>query len=171
MHNAVSEWQEQRPFEEAGDITSVHAVLAVDGRDEVTVDALASKYVVAYTVPNGIPAIEMRFRSVGTADDTVVAHVYAKFKTPGSAENPEHYTHVGRLTMDQGTQDSNDEHFIDVVSAASVAWSDGFTVETTTNEIGRVYMNTGGCEKILIIASAMAQSQLFVDIKKHDKEF
>lgn len=171
MHNAVNEFREQHPFEEAGDITSVHAVLGVDGRDEVTVDALDSKYTVAYEIPLGTPAVEMRFRSVGNDGNTVVLYVYAKPKTPGSAENPEHYTKICKLTMDQGTQDSNDEHFVDVVAVTSVLFASGITVDTTTNEIGRVYMNTGGWEKILVIASAMVQTQLFVDIKKRDKEF
>uniref|UniRef100_A0A6M3KV76 Uncharacterized protein n=1 Tax=viral metagenome TaxID=1070528 RepID=A0A6M3KV76_9ZZZZ len=171
MHGSENEFREQHPFEEAGDITSVHAVLGVTERDEVTVDALASKYVVIYTVPKGTPAIEMRFRSVGSENDTVIFHVYAKPITPGSAENPEHYTKIGRITADQGTQDSNDEHFVDVVSAASILFASGITVETTTDEIGRVYINTGGYEKILIIASAMAQTQIFVDVKKRDKEF
>lgn len=170
-HHAENEFREQHPFEEAGDITSVHAVLAADGRDEVTVDALAAKYRVLYEIPFGVPAIEGRIRSVGTVDDTVDVHVYAKPKTPGSAENPEHYVRVGELTFDQGTQDSNDEHFADIASIASNLWAPGLTVQTTANEIGRFFLNTAGYEKFLFIASAMAQTSIYLDIKKHDKEF
>lgn len=171
MHGSENEFREKHPFEEAGDITSVHAVLGVTERDEVTVDALATKYKVVYEIPFGVPAIEARVRSVGTVDDTVVIFIYAKSKTSGSAENPEHYTKVGRVTMDQGAQDSNDEHFNDVASIASNVWAPGLTVQTTTDEIGRVYLNTGGYEKFLFIVSAMAQTSIYIDIKKHDKEF
>lgn len=171
MHSAYNEFREQHPFEEAGAITSVHAVLDVGERDEDAVDALAAKYRAIYEVPFGVPAIEVRVRSVGTENDTVDVHIYAKPKTPGSAENPEHYIRVGELTLDQGTQDSNGEHFADVASIASNLWAPGLTVQTTTDEVGRVYLNTAGYEKFLFIASAMAQTSIYIDIKKHDKEF
>jgi len=175
MHNAVNEFREQHPFEEAGAITSaLAAVLAVDERNETFVDALAAKYKVIYEVPFGVPAIEMRVRSAGTvAAHTVDIHIFAKPKTPGSAENPEHYVRVGEVTLDQGTQDTNTDsiHFADVASIASNLWAPGLTVQTTTNEIGRVYLNTAGYEKFLFIASAMAQTSIYIDIKKHDKEF
>ena len=172
MHNAVNEFREQHPFEEAGAITSaLAAVLAVDERNETFVDALAAKWKIIYEVPFGVPAIEVRVRSVGTENDTVDVHIYAKPKTPGSAENPEHYIRVGELTLDQGTQDSNGEHFADVASIASNLWAPGLTVQTTTDEVGRVYLNTAGYEKFLFIASAMAQTSIYIDIKKHDKEF
>lgn len=174
MHNAVNEFREQHPFEEVGDITSVHAVLGVTERNETFVDALAAKWKVIYEVPFGVPAIEVRVRSVGaTENDTVDIHIYAKPKTPGSAEKPEHYTRIGELTLDQGKQDANNAstHFADVASIASNLWAPGLTVQTTTDEIGRVYLNTAGYEKFLFIVSAMAQTSIYIDIKKHDKEF
>lgn len=171
MHNAVNEFREQQPFEAVGGITSVHAVLAVDERTETVVDALATKWTVIYKVPFGVPAIEARVRSVGDEDHTVVVHVYAKPVTPGGSQDPEHYTKVGRITMDQGAQDSGSEHFVDVVSVASNVWAPGLTVQTTVDEIGRIFLNTAGYEKFLFIATAMAQTSIHIDIKRHDKEF
>jgi len=62
MHGSENEFREQHPFQLAGTITSAQTALAVTGRDEVTVDAIAATKTVIIEVPFGCPALEFRLR-------------------------------------------------------------------------------------------------------------
>ena len=171
MHTAVNTFRERQPFLQIGSITVTNGVLAVTARDETSVDALADANKVIYEVGEGVPALEFRFRTDGSDGDDTVLEVYAKPKTGGSNESPEHYTRIGTLTMIQGTQDSNSEHFIDEITVSNAEWPSGPTAITTTNEIGRVLCNTYGYEKLVFVASTRDTTTIYVDVKKHDKEF
>jgi hypothetical protein len=170
MHGSENEFREQHPFQLAGTITSAQAALAVTGRDEDTVDAIAAAKTVIIEVPYGTPALEFRLRTDGSENDTSVLDFYAKPKTEGGLAI-EHYTRMFTLTSDQCTQiAATGIYFGDSFVITNNQWEAGYSVENTTNEIDRLRVNTDGYEKILIIATTLATTTIYVDAKKLDKD-
>lgn len=170
-HHAENEFRERQPFQLKGTITSAQTALTVTGRDEDTVDALATTKTVIIEVPEGTPGYEIRLRADGNDNDTNILDFYAKPKTEGSSLDPEHYTRMFTLTGDRSTQiAATGIYFMDQFSLTNNEWTPGVTVENTTNEIDRLRFNTDGYEKILIIATTLATTTIYVDAKKLDKD-
>ena len=153
----------QYEFIQIGGITSTEPALAVDERDNASVVALASTKTVIWHPDDGTVAALLRFRTDGNDGDDVVVQMYA-------AKGADYYTRVATLTMQQGTQDWSSGHFIDTITLSNEQWDLGIRVQNTTDEIGRVYFNTGGFDRFLFIAPTKAPTTLYVDICRLDQE-
>lgn len=171
-YTSINEFRERQPFQFKGEITSAEATLIVTARDENTVDALASTKTVIIEIPEGTPGLEIRIRADGNADDTNVLDFYAKPRTIGGSQDPEHYTRMFTLTGDRSAQKAGGSgiYFVDQFAISNNKWQPGYTVENTTDEIDRLRFNTDGYEKILIIATALVTATVYVDAKKLDKD-
>jgi len=169
-----SEFIEQYPFEEIGTITASQYSIGANVRSESLVDAIDGTKKVIYKVPSGTPAIEIRFRSNGNDDDDVVVFVLAKPRTSGSITDPEHYVPVCKFIMKQGCQYAENpptKCFIDDIVMTDINWPSNPVVITATAIIGRVLINTYGYEKFVFTTSVKDMGTLYVDIRRHDKEF
>lgn len=162
------EWQN-----EATGITVANGALAVDGRDYATVDAIADANKKVITLDDGTVAIECRFRFDGTENDTNVFQVY------GMRGDSDHYQRIGQVTVLQGTQDCSVGHFGDELTLANDAWHNEANVrthvgvQTVTDEIGRLRLNTLGYKKILFVLSSLDASTTtcYVDWCRKDLEW
>lgn len=155
-----------------GIITTVAAAgnFDVTHRDNASVVALAAAKKVIIKPPNGILAIELRFRFNGIASDQHILPIFV-------AAGDDYYDLVDTLTIDQGTQQhtagaaGTGIWFCDTIVSAGEKW---LTVtkelSSTTNNIGRFTMNMHGYDRIWIVASTLdtanAGTKLYIDWKQ-----
>ena len=148
---------------DAGDYDVTH-------RDNTNVEALAAAKKVIIKPPNGVVAIEFRFRFNGTAGDQ---HVLQKFLAAGN----DYYDLVDVLTIDQGTQQhtagaaGTGIWFCDTVSSADEKWlTDTRQLSDTSNHIGRDTQNMHGYDRVLWLASTLdtanSGTTLYIDWKQ-----
>ncbi len=160
------DYEGQYDWLQIGTLTVANGVLAVTGRDNASVDDLADANKVIWRPDNGTAAALIRFRvgAVASDGDTNVIEVYA-------AKGADYYTRIGTLTTAVGAQDWSSGHFIDEIAITNEKWSHGIRVENVTDEIGRVYLNTGGFDRFLFVASTLATPcTLYIDIVRLDKQ-
>lgn len=141
----------------------------VDNRTDALVEALSATKKVLIRPPNGVVAIELRFRADGTAADQHVLEVFA-------AAGVDHYNLVATLTIDQGTQiyTSGSIYFCDTIVPSNEKWLTTQTELTdTSNHIGGYTMNMHGYDRLWIVASTLDTaggspnlSNLYVDWKQ-----
>ena len=135
---------------------------AADARDNASVEALADGKKVIIKPYNGIVSIEFRFRFDGAEDDQHVLQLFA-------AAGVDHYRWVDALTIDQGTQDSTSEHFIDTVVSATEIWHTAATELSKADYMGGYTMNTHGYDRFWFVASTLdtanGGANLYIDWK------
>lgn len=145
-----------------GGISVTQATLAVNGRDDATVEALAAANKVLWEPDDGTLAAEIRFRTDAADDAAWVAEIFA-------ARGTDYYTRVGTLTMTVGKQVCTVGRFIDSIVITNDEW-ESITAETTADEIGRVRLYTQGYTKFLFIAPTLpAGKVLYVDVARKDQ--
>ena len=150
-------------FDQAGSIAAATTALGVNGRDSVSVAALAAANVILYTAPDGAGSIDIRFRANGSENDNIVVNLYAA----RASGDRYHYHLVATLTMQQGAQDSTSEHFIDVITP-SVEDPIFEAVEfSCTDGIGHYELQTKGYNKFLFITTTHITGKLlYIDVAR-----
>ena len=161
--NYCADFEGQYEFIQIGDIVSTQAALAVDERANAFASALADTKKVIWRPDDGTPAAIMRFRTDGSDGDDIVIEMYA-------SKGADYYTHVATLTTIQGTQDWSGGHFVDEIVVTNEEWDLGLRVQSVTNEIGRVYFNTGGFDRFMFIVTTLDPTTLYVDIARLDHQ-
>jgi len=129
------------------------------GMADATVEALAAAKKVKITPFNGTPAIALRFKSDGSANDDSIIQLYA-------ANGVDHYQHMAQLTVTQGTQlYSTGIYFCDKITPANEEWYSTVTEldGTGINFIGGYVFNTHGCDRFLILCNDLDTTTLYVD--------
>jgi hypothetical protein len=148
-----------------GLLTTAQAIVAVDARDDASVEAIAAANKALIKPPNGTVALELRFRSDGTsAGDQEILELYA-------AAGVDHYVHVDQLTIDRGTQEySSTIFFYDTIVSAGEQWITATSeLSTTSNHIGRYVINTHGYDRFLLTMTTKDANttNLYVDWRRH----
>ena len=160
--NYCADFQGHYDWVQVGSITATEAALAVSGRDATSVNALATTKKVLFSADDGTAAFAVRFRTDGNENDSSTLHLYA-------AKSSDYYTKMCDITALQGLQDWSSGHFVDSLVLSSESWQPGIRVDSPTDEIGRLIINTGGYEKFLFIASAKTPTTIYIDICRVDK--
>lgn len=143
---------------------------AVTARDDASVEALAAAKKVIIKPPNGVVALELRFRFNGGAADQHVVQLFA-------AAGVDFYNLVATLTLDQGTQQHTSGAagtgiwFIDTIVPSNEKWLTAQTELTdTSNHIGGYTMNMHGYDRLWAVASTLdtanSGTTLYVDWKQ-----
>ena len=153
----------------AGTITVAEAALAVDERDNASVEAFASTKTVIYRRRTMNTWAELRVRATGSNNERAVLQMYA-----ASGQN-DYYSYMGQLSLVIGQQQADgDNLFVDTFTPAS---ENGFyeAVEwNTTDYIGRYAWKMKGYDRFLIICSAFTDAgvtALACDIREFNSDF
>lgn len=147
-----------------GELTTEQAALAVDGRDVATVEALTATGVAVFNPDDGTPSLEIRIRTDGTEDDQFALHIYA-------ARGNDYYQKVGIITCDQGAQECAVGAFVDVLVEAEDSWTE-LSVESVTDEIGRIYLNTKGYDRFVFFSPDCLDDDIntvYIDVARRDQ--
>lgn len=144
----------------AGTITVQQALLAADGADSASVEALAAANKVLIKPPNGTVSMELRFYGDGAENVDDVVQLYA-------AAGADHYRHFAQLTIIIGTQDYGSYHFHDTVTPANEAWLTTVSeVSPGSDHMGSYVFNTHGNDRFLVIASDLDCTLIGVDWRR-----
>lgn len=147
----------------AGSITDEadSADYTVTARDDASVEALADAKKVIIRPPNGTVAIELRFRSDGSADVDSILQMFA-------AAGVDHYVHIAQLTVTQGEQiDTGSIYFCDGITPASEIWITTVTELTTIAEnIGSYLINTHGYDRFWFVANDLDTTTVYIDWRR-----
>jgi hypothetical protein len=147
-------------FYNIGTITSAQAALGVLARDSATVDALAAAKKILIPLVGDPEAYLLRFRSDGSENDTNILQLYL-------GDDNDHYEYIGQLSVNQGQQiDAGSIFFGDVVTPANENTFFAGVEDTTTNYIGKYFFKVHGYKNLLIVASTLATTTLYVDGKR-----
>jgi len=162
--NPAEDYVHQFTWEEAGSITAEQAALAVDARDDASVEALDSTKKVKIVPNDGTVALEFRFRS--DADDDAVDSVLELYAAAGD----DHYTRIAQLTIKEGLQEhSTGIFFADSITEALNNWiSDTKVVQPSSpdDHIARYVLNAHGYDRFLFIASDLDSTTIYVDVRR-----
>jgi len=146
---------------EAGSITSAEAALAVDERDNASVEAFATAKTIIYKRRTNKVWAEARFRLDGSENDTSVLQVYA-------ASGVDHYKFMGQLTITQGQQDSTSEHFADTIAPANEDTFFEAAEWDAANGIATYAWKMKGYDRFLIIVSTLGVTTVDADIREYN---
>jgi len=129
------------------------------GMADATVEALADAKKIIIEPRPGAPALALRFRTDGSANDDNIIQLYT---TAGI----DHYQHFAQLTVTQGTQlYSTGIYFCDKITPANENWYSTMTELDASgiNFIGGFVFNLHGCSKILILCNDLDTTTQYVD--------
>jgi len=128
--------------------------------DYDTIDELDSTKKIIIEPPNGVVAIELRFRSDGSENDANVAPLYA-------VAGRDHYRLVDTLTVTQGTQIySTGIYFADTVAAAGETWLSTTKEPSPADSMASYVLNVHGYDRFLLVASDLVTTSLYVDWRR-----
>ena len=164
--NYAVDYEGQYDWLQKGVLTTEQAVLGVAGRDNKAVEALASTGRVIWRPDAGTAAAVIRLRLDANATDgnQFVLHIYA-------AKGADYYKRVGTITCDCGTQDWSSGHFVDVMVLSSEQWLPGIRVDSTTNEIGLIFLNVAGFDRFVFVSPDFLDDdidEVHIDIARAD---
>jgi len=128
------------------------------GMADATVEALASTKKIKITPPNGAPALAVRFRFDGSANDSNVLEMYV-------GHGVDHYHHRATLTILQGTQlYSTGIYFGDKCTPSNeVSYSTVTELSAETNFVAEYVFNLHGADRVLFLCSTLAATTIYVD--------
>lgn len=144
-----------------GQITTVAGATDYNGTlgmADATVEALAAAKKIKITPPNGAPALALRFRFDGSANDSNVLELYA-------GHGVDHYHHRATLTILQGTQlYSGSIYFGDKCTPTNeVSYSTVTELSAEANFVAEYVFNLHGADRILLLCSTLAATTIYVD--------
>lgn len=142
-------------------ITTQQAALSGANITHAIVEALADANKVLITVPNGVPAIELRFYGDDSDAGTETLELYAAASTDSLKD---YYRRMAQLALVMGTgQFTAALTFYDTITPASENWlSTMAEVSPADNSFASYVFNTHGCNKFLVIASSAISDNLYV---------
>lgn len=148
-----------------GSMSVANGALAVDGRDDATVEAIVEANKVIIKPKSGVVALELRFRSDGTEDgDQEVVNLYA-------AAGVDFYTLLDTLTIDRGTMEySSTIFFYDKVVSTGEEWLTAASESgDTSDNMGRYVFNTHGYDRFCLVMTTkdVNTTNLYVDWRQH----
>lgn len=145
----------------ANTLSVEQALLGASALDHASVEALADANKVLINLPNGTPAVELRFVSVGTENLDDILQLYMASSTDSITD---HYRHFAQLTITLGTQVyTPTQEFHDTVVAANAEWlTTANDVSPANNTFGSYVFNTHGNNKLLVIASDLDNTSIDV---------
>ncbi len=146
-----------------GEITVQQALLGASALTHAAVKALAAANKILIEVPQGWLAVELRFYSDGSENDSDVLELYAASTSDSS---PDHYRHFAQLTTLVGTQEYGSNKFIDTITPVSNWLTNKGAVSPANDTFGSYVLNTHGHSNILVIASILNSTLLGVEFKK-----
>lgn len=158
---------EEYPWEHLGEITDNEDALGADEMDDASVEDFNGAKTVIWVPKKCKVALEFRFEMNGSPDDTSVLDCYVRCNKISSAGviSADHYTRVVTLSLIQGTQDGDNDHFADSIIESNKAWLSGTTVVMPSSEddhIARWLLNKHGYTNILFIATTLGVGEINV---------
>lgn len=143
-----------KSWQTIGTITTLNATLAVGGRAQSDITAIATANKAVWDpVDSDINAVEFRFQTDADAD----AHVVEVWAAAG---NNDHYTLIATLTLTGGTQEGDSsQYFVDTITTANEnLFQDGEVMDSATNRICRYAVDLCGYDRLCLIATTLASS-------------
>lgn len=154
----------QNFWQAGGEITVQQALLGAAALTHAAVEALADANKVLIQIPQGWIAMELRFYSDGSDNDSNVLQSYA---ASTSDSDPDNYRHFAQLTTLVGTQEYGSNKFIDTITPSNVAWmTRPNDISPANNTFGGYVFNTHASTNILVIASSLVSTTLGVEYRK-----
>ncbi len=144
-----------------GQITTVAGATDYNGTlgmADATVELLAAAKKIKITPFVGTPAIALRFRFDGSANDSNVLQLY-------HAYGIDHYHHRATLTVLQGTQlYDTGIYFGDKVTPTNEkSYSTVTELSGENNWVGEYVFNLHGADRVLLLCSTLAATTIYVD--------
>ncbi len=143
----------------ANGIIVAQTTLGVTARAQADIDALAAAKKIVFNLENESEALLLRVRSDGTVDDDNILQLYLGRKG-------DHYLNIGQLTATQGTQEASDSTYFagPITPTTEVALFDGEESDQDDDSMSMYYFLTLGFDRLVIIASTLASTTVYVDI-------
>ena len=147
----------QYAWRTAGTISAAQSALTTD-KTAATVHALASTKLTRITPDDGTIALDLRFKSEGTANDSNVVNLYAM------RGNSDSYTLICTFTLTVGTQTDGTYLFVDTIVSTNEMWADDIVVVSeASNGIAHVELNTHGYKNFALIATTLNSTSVLTD--------
>lgn len=144
----------------ANGITVAQAALGVTERAQANIDGLAATKKIVFDLEGSPEAVMLRVRSDGSEDDSNILELYY-------GRDGDHYLRVGQLVVAQGTQPGPDSTYFgdDIDPSGEVTLFDGEEVSAEgQNGMGLYFVKTLGFDKLVIIASTLTSTTVYVDL-------
>lgn len=157
--NYSSQFEGQYQWIEAGTITVAEPALAVNERDNASVEALADTKKVIIRPDDGTKALELRFRFDASS---AIFQIYA-------ARGEDYYTRVCTATIGPSNQICSVGIFGDTITLSNQEWHGLVAEQSVSDFIGRIRLETLGYDRFLIIASTLTATTAYIDYARKDQ--
>lgn len=149
-------------FSNVGGITVAQAALGVTARSQADIDTIVNTTKIVFDIDTW-EAVLLRIRSDGSEDDSNVLQVYI-------GRQGDHYMNIGQLTVLQGTQEGGNDTYLgdNITPANEKGLFDGEEL-SVTDEMGLYHFRTMGFDRLVIIASTLTSTTVYVDVVRAGK--